>query len=225
MRTRILAFIVMLFSVGLHESFAYNMTAGTVSAAALSGNFYDSQGSSSNYLNNENITETFTNTGTQCLQFVFTSFQTQVGNDILTIYDGPTTAFPIIGQYSGNLSPGTIVSSAGSLTFKFVSTPLNNKAGWAATITSVSCATSYSLANGTISTCGGLFYDPQGTGNYTTVNSTITETFTSNAGNCMSATFYSFSLNTTGGSGGDVLSVYDGTTITSPLIGSYTGAT
>ena len=225
MRTHNFILSVILFLAGLHQCFAYNMAAGTVSAAALSGNFYDSQGSGSNYLSNENITETFTNTGTSCLQFVFTSFQTQVGNDILTIYDGPTTAFPVIGQYSGTLSPGTITSSSGSLTFTFVSNALNNKAGWAATITSVSCASGYSMTNGTISTCSSLFYDPQGTSNYTTINSTIVETFTSNSGNCLSATFYTFSLSTGGGGGGDVLSVYDGTTMTAPLIGSYTSTT
>jgi len=215
----------MLLLAGLHQSFGYNMTPGTISAATLSGNFYDSQGSGANYLSNENITETFTNTGTSCLQFVFTSFQTQIGNDILTIYDGPTTAFPIIGQYSGIVSPGTITSSSGSLTFNFVSNALNNKTGWAATITSVTCATGYLMANGTISTCAGLFYDPQGASNYTTINSTITETFSSNAGNCISVTWYSFSLSTGGGGGGDVLSVYDGTSIAAPLIGSYTGVT
>ncbi len=100
------------------------------------GNFYDSGGSGGNYNSNENFTMTFYPTSGQFVQFVFSAFQTQAGNDILYIYDGTNTSATLIGSYSGNTNPGTITATniAGALTVKFVSNATNNQSGWAATV-------------------------------------------------------------------------------------------
>ena len=77
----------------------------------------------------------------------------------------------------------------------------------------------YNNPNSTNNTCTGTFRDQGGTGNY--ANSLDrTTTFCSNAGNCVSVNFTSFSIE----NGWDFLSIYDGPTTASTLIGTYTGA-
>lgn len=195
----------------------YNMASGTITTC--SGTFYDNGGSVGSYTSNCNITETFTSSAGNCLIFTFTSFNTQTGNDILTIYDGPSTASPVIGNYSGGISPGTINSSTSSLTFKFVSNASGNKIGWSAVISCGSCGTSYFLNNNsTINTCDGLFYDSGGSGGNYGNNQNFTQTYCSGAGNCIEFTFYTFKL-----TAGDTLRIYDGPSTSSPLIAAYSG--
>jgi len=50
----------------------------------------------------------------------FNSFNTE-SNDYVTIYDGPTTASPSLGAYSGAFAPADILSSGGNLLVTFVS--------------------------------------------------------------------------------------------------------
>lgn len=117
-----------------------NMTNG--SASVCSVNFYDSGGSAANYLDNENYTLTlYPATAGAALQVLFNSFTIETCCDNLTIYDGNSTAAPLIGTYTTN--PGTILSTAvdGSLTFVFNSDVSLNYAGWDATVSCISpCA-------------------------------------------------------------------------------------
>lgn len=195
----------------------YNMTTGTVNTC--SGTFYD-PGGTSNYGNNLNVTQTFCATAGNCLSINFTAFRTQGGNDILTIYDGPNTASPVIGTFSGTTSPGNIVSTSGCLTFRFVSNGSNNRSGWVANISCSPCGSIYLLNNSTtVNTCDGLFYDSGGpSANYGRYDN-FTKTFCSNAGNCLKMIFTSFSLRS-----GDNMTLYDGPSIASPLIGTYSGS-
>jgi len=111
-------------------------------------------GSSDNYNANVNQTITFTpSIGTNKIQLLFSAFNTESGNDGMVIYNGPTTASPIIssglgvgtnvtncpaGSYYGTTSPGTIISSdvTGAITIQFRSDGTIHNAGWVA---SVSC--------------------------------------------------------------------------------------
>jgi hypothetical protein len=192
------------------------MAPGTVTTCG--GTFYDNGGFAGSYTSNCNITETFTSSTGNCLTFVFTTFNTQTGNDILTVYDGPNTSSPVIGNFSGLTVPGTITSSTGSLTFKFISNAAGNKIGWAATISCGSCGNTYLMNNNSMTnTCDGLFYDSGGaSGNYGN-NQNYTQTYCSSAGNCINFSFYSFKLLVS-----DSLKIYDGPTTASPLIASYT---
>jgi hypothetical protein len=104
-----------------------------------SGTFYDN-GGTGDYLNSTNLTQTFTpSTPGQMLQFDFTSFNTEVGFDSLTIYNGPDATAPIIGVYDLNNPPGLIVASnpTGELTFNFFSDGSVVRLGWEATISCV----------------------------------------------------------------------------------------
>ncbi len=119
----------------------FNMTNGSITTCT--GDFYDSGGASANYQNNETFIETFyPSTAGSMIRFTFTSFETELNYDTLTIYNGATTSAPIIGKYHGTSSPGTVTASnaSGALTFRFHSDPSLTYAGWSASISCYSTA-------------------------------------------------------------------------------------
>ena len=101
--------------------------------------FFDSGGEFGNYGNNENFTTTICALNAD--EFIilnFTSFSTQLSQDIMTIYDGTDTTAPVLGIFSGVTSPGTISASttntSGCLTITFESNGAGNTIGWDAEI-------------------------------------------------------------------------------------------
>lgn len=125
---------------------AYPMNSSTVNTC--SGTFYDSGGNNGNYGNNENFTMTFcAPVAGNCIRLVFTSFDIETNFDEMVIYDGPNTASPIIGTFTGNTSPGLITANSGCLTVVFTSDGLFNYGGWAATISCVNCASGACAVN------------------------------------------------------------------------------
>ncbi|MDG1660185.1 MAG: choice-of-anchor L domain-containing protein [Winogradskyella sp.] len=124
-------------------SFAQDITMqnGTFSRCAPDL-FFDSGGEMGNYSSNENFQITLCpiNAG-EMLIIDFTRFSTQADDDILTIYDGDSTASTVIGNFSGSVSPGRVVSThpSGCLTVAFSSNGFGNTLGWQANIL---CATS-----------------------------------------------------------------------------------
>ncbi|MCW8940218.1 MAG: CUB domain-containing protein, partial [Flavobacteriales bacterium] len=129
-------FIILAFLLApLYSLFAQNY----VSINACSGNFYDSGGAGGNYSNNEWTITTICSNSSNCVVVDFTSFNLESGYDDMYIYDGSSTASPLIGVYTGTNSPGTITSTTGCLTFDFASDFSATRAGWAATISCVPC--------------------------------------------------------------------------------------
>ena len=112
------------------------MTNGTFNQCE--GVLYDSGGNLGNYSSNEDFTLTICPDGggtASVLEFI--SFVTQGGGtDELTIYNGSTTADPIIGVYSGTQTIGTITASntSGCLTLRFVTNGSVGLAGFEANI-------------------------------------------------------------------------------------------
>src|SRR5439155_10150216 len=131
--TKLASFVILFFvveEISLAQSYLMP-TSGSANYTVTTGNFYDSGGSPANYSNNESGTVTFScGTPGKCLQLAFASFNTQNGNDFLYIYDGPSMSYPLLGQFSGIKSPGTITGSLGSLTFVFTSTTSQTRVGW-----------------------------------------------------------------------------------------------
>jgi gliding motility-associated-like protein len=116
------------------------------------GNFVDSGGVAGNYANNENITTTITPvTAGDVVTVFFTSFNTEANWDALYVYDGPSTASPLIasangagnvpgglaGGYWGTTIPGPFTSThpTGALTFVFRSDSSGVRAGWTSNVT------------------------------------------------------------------------------------------
>lgn len=133
-------------TVGLQSTYI-----GACPVATCSGTFYDNGGAGGNYTANINAVErTFTaSTPGQCLRATFTSFSMNDTYflcfgpnsccDYLRIFDGPNASSPVLYD-NCTTSPGTITSTKGSLTFKFVSDGSVQLGGWAATLSCVACA-------------------------------------------------------------------------------------
>lgn len=79
----------------------------------------------------------------------------------------------------------------------------------------------YNNPGGTINTCSGTFYDTGGAGGAYGPNQTITTTICSSGANCVRLSFTAFNVE----SGFDFLQIYDGPSVASPQIGTYTGTT
>lgn len=85
---------------------------------SCTGVLYDTGGPNNNYGNQETSEITIAPTGASTVTLNFQSFDFETNWDYLYIYDGPTTASPQIGAYTGNTLPngGTITSTNGAIT-------------------------------------------------------------------------------------------------------------
>jgi hypothetical protein len=181
--------------------------------------FFDSGGQGNDYSNSESLTQTFyPSTSGSCLNISFQGINT-ANNDILTIYDGTSTASPLIGSYvNQNLPPN--FNTSGPVTFQWTSNATTTRAGWYAII---QCTTCPATITQTV-TCGTplSFYDTGGSaGNYSNSENYTVTVVPGTVGQCLSVNFNSFSTN----SSNDILSIYDGGSSSSPLIGSYFNTT
>ena len=118
--------------------------------------FTDQGGINDSYNISKDYTITFTpSVGTNKVELVFNAFDLQSGEDGMVIYNGPTTASPVIssgllvgtnptncpaGSFYGTTSPGTITSTdaSGAITIRFRSSSAVNNSGWIAGVTCVS---------------------------------------------------------------------------------------
>ncbi|MDP4280679.1 MAG: C25 family cysteine peptidase [Bacteroidota bacterium] len=121
---------------------------------------------------------------------------------------------------NGATPPGTLVSlnylvTAGAQDQYSVNSPYDLEIGE---------QTAYPMAPGTISTCSGVFYDTGGPDQNYGSNEDITETFTSGtSGAQIQMNFTSFDVESGTNCTFDKLTIYNGPTISSPLIGTYCG--
>lgn len=195
---------------------------GSGSTSACAGTFVDHAGAATNYGNSQNSTFTIcSSTPGQALQLFFTAFSTETGTDVLTIYDGNSTAAPVIGAFSGLVSPGQITSTnpGGCLTFRFVSNGSVRDIGWTAT---VSCVPPTTIMSSTgVTTCSATLLDPGGNGNYAD-NINVTQTFCpATPGQAIQVFFNTFNTE----AGLDVVTVYDGNSTAAPIMGTFSGTT
>ncbi len=80
---------------------------------------WDMGGPSRNYYDSEDYTTTISPDGATSVALAFSQFDVELNFDTLFIYDGPNASSPLIGAYTGTNSPGTVVSSGPSLSFRF----------------------------------------------------------------------------------------------------------
>lgn len=112
---------------------------GTTTYSACGGTFYDSGGAGGNYANGESGVVTFCpSVPGQYVNVSFSSFTVESCCDNLTVYNGNSTAAPVIGTYNTSI-PCNLTSTAanGCLTFRFSSDGSVVYAGWVASVTCV----------------------------------------------------------------------------------------
>jgi hypothetical protein len=196
----------------------FDMSSGT--RYVCDGYFFD-PGGSGYYSNNLNLTQTFTSYNGNRISMFFGQFDLY-GADYLRIYDGPSTAYQLIGTYSSSFGPGTITSTGSSLTFVFVSDNINPFHGWTAAI---SCAGPviplFPITDTAVTVCEGLFYDSGGQfGNYSD-NEDRVMTFTSSTGQYLK---FDFNPNYFNIGVNDSLFIYDGNSTSAPMYAVLTNS-
>jgi hypothetical protein len=183
--------------------------------AACGTTVYDFGGPSGNYANNANYTQVYCpGVAGEAVTLSFSQFATQANNDILYIYDGNSTAAPLLASWSGNTLPPTFnaTSASGCITIRFVSNGSTVDAGWTASVT---CSAPVAVP----SACGTVVQDPGGPNNYAN-NTNITRTYCpTSPGDVVTFDVTQFATE----SCCDFLSVYNGPSTASPLIGTYSG--
>lgn len=119
---------------------AHILQTGTNSVNMCGGLFVDN-GGNGNYTNNFNGTVTFyPTTPNEAVTLQFTNFSLATTGDFLSIYNGNSTAAPVlVNQASGTNTPngGQVISSTapdGSLTVRFTSNGSTVNTGWVASI-------------------------------------------------------------------------------------------
>ncbi|HBF87013.1 MAG TPA: hypothetical protein DDX39_00115 [Bacteroidales bacterium] len=119
-------------SVFATSNFTTSALLPSYTSTACIGKFTDTGGENNLYDHNEDYTFTIAPTGATKISISFSQFDCEAGYDTLWVYDGSNTSSPLIGAFNGTVSPGTIVSSGGSLTFYFWSDYATVTDGWVA---------------------------------------------------------------------------------------------
>lgn len=130
-------------------------TANICQTAAMSspaGTIYDSGGPNGNYVDNENCTFLIDPCGSG-LTLSFSQFDLENSWDYLYVYDGTSTAAPLLGAYTGNVLPPTLSSASGSFFIVFSSdvsiTRPGFTASWSSTPVGTAPAASFSYTPST----------------------------------------------------------------------------
>ena len=159
----------------------YTMSTASGTATTCSGTIYDSGGAAGAYgISEDRVFTINPATAGQAIQLIFSALAVETCCDFVQVYDGPTTASPLLGQYT--TLPPTLTSShpSGALTIRFFSDGSITAAGFAAAIscvTPVPTGPTYNVTNGSVSACSGTLLDPGGAGNYT---NSLNQTYTIN---------------------------------------------
>ena len=144
------------------------LVSGVGQVDGCTGTVYD-PGGTNVYANNQNFTRTFCSGTGDPINLNFTQFVLENNFDYVYLYDGPTIASPLIGTYTGSVSPGSVTASSGCITVRFTSDISITYAGFAASISCITnpCTAPVITANGPTSFCSGgsvgLSIPPSGT--------------------------------------------------------------
>ncbi len=193
---------------------------GTTTYSGPSGTISDGSGNA-DYSNNLNCQFLIQPQNVSNVSLNFTSFETESTNDYVKIYDGPTTASPLLGTYSGLNLPPSITSTGQSLLIVFTTDYVTVRKGWTANYSST-VSTNASLCSGltTYNGISGTLTDGSGSYNYANNMSCRFLIQPSGAGAVL-LHFNSFETET----GKDFVKVYNGISTSSPLIGAFSGST
>ncbi len=111
----------------------------TCPVTPLTDTLYDMGGPTGNYHNAENYTFTIAPPGVSTVTLSFLNFELENNYDSLWIYNGPSTASPLIGSFSNNILPAPVTATGGVMTVRFHSDNATTKSGFKAVYTSSIC--------------------------------------------------------------------------------------
>ncbi len=141
------------------------------------------------------------------IKITFNRLNTENGNDIIRIYDGETTADPILGVFSGNTLPADITSTGNKVLVRFSTNGTNVADGWLLTFNGKKTKFCNSMAE--LTTPSGIISDGSGTFDYN--SSTICHWLIKPAdAGSITITFNDFDL----ASDEDFVKIYDNSTST-----------
>lgn len=148
------------------------------------------------------------------ITLTFDNFETEEGVDTVTIYQGETTASPILGRYSGNTLPPVVIVPGDKLLITFHSNSSISKDGWKATW---NCQFPvYCSGTTTLTEPYGIIEDGSGNKNYNN-NSICKWKIQPPGASSITLSFNSFDTETDA----DNLKIYD--LVTQELLANYSG--
>ncbi len=112
-----------------------NDNLSTCSTTPCSDTLYDMGGPLGTYVNNSNYTFTIAPPGAGYVVLNFYNFNLEQGFDSLRVYNGPSTASPLIGSFTGTIIPAPVIATSGVLTLQFHSDGATIKDGYKALYT------------------------------------------------------------------------------------------
>jgi M6 family metalloprotease-like protein len=205
---------------GGHYTSSATLCAPNTTYIANSASFNDGSAFLNNYANNSNC-EWLIQPSNPNLAIVldFTRFRTEALHDSVTIYDGATTTDPILGTYSGTSLPPRTVSSGNDMLITFKTNANTTARGWSATystqaIPACSGQTKLTAASDTLTDGSPI------SGNYIP-NSNCQWLIQPPNAVSIDLSFNRFATQ----NNADVVTIYDGSTTSAPVLGTFSGNT
>jgi len=198
----------------LTTSYPVNCT-GTTTVNYSRGSIADGSGPAS-YSNNANCQWLIDPTEVIAkITLDFTNFATESTNDVVTIYDGNSTADPVLGTFSGSTLPPTITTTGDKALVVFTTDGAINNAGWYLEYRSIYPV--YCLGSTTLTDPSGAIDDGSGANDYS-INQTCRWTITPPNAQTITLSFTEFNV-----ASDDWVKVFD--MISGAELQSYVGAT
>jgi subtilisin family serine protease len=189
---------------------------GTTTLVSSTGSFDDGS-ATNNYNNNSNCSWLIQPAGATSITLSFSAFNTENTNDYVKVYDGATTSATLLGTFSGSTIPANLTSTGGSMLIEFITNSSVTSSGWAASYVSLGAGT-YCIGTTTLTAPSGSFSDGSGSNDYGD-NADCKWVIKPTNASTVTLSFTTFNVE----SGYDYVKVYDDTTTSSTLLGTFTG--
>lgn len=227
--TMLVYFVSNSYNVNPGFSASYTSTGSAFCSGTTNVNTSDygtiSDGSgSNNYCNNMNCQWLIQPPQATSVTLNFTAFDVEPASsdgqtvyDAVEVYNGPTTASPLLGRFSGSNLPPAVSSTGGSMLVRFYSNIETTSQGWSANYTSTS--NPYCNGQSTLTAPSGNFSDGSGLNQYAN-NTTCSWLIQPPNANTITLSFVT--LNTEQNNDGVI--VYDGANNAAPILGQFSGS-
>ncbi|HEY8400260.1 MAG TPA: CUB domain-containing protein [Cytophagaceae bacterium] len=180
------------------------------------GSVSDGSGSE-NYNNNSDCKYLIQPAGATSISLNFTEFSLS-DEDVLTIYDGDNSDFPLLGSYTGTTLPPTVTSSGGSILLHFSSNGSGTSSGWSANYTSTIVTPEHCNGHVVLTEESGIITDGSSYEYYQPLNE-CSWLIKPEGEHRIRLQFEEFDVE----KDYDFLEIYDGEDITAPVLATLTG--